>query len=67
MFRGESDGMMDRMVAFAELAGDPDDRCVALMRRLMRPGASGYLEIGISIEPDLLQLTDEVWDFLSGV
>ena len=58
---------MDWMVPFAEFPCNPDDRCYTLMGSLMVAGTPRYFQVWIAIEPDLLELTDEMRDFLAGV
>lgn len=55
------------MVPFAEFPRNPDDRCYTLMRSLMIAGTARYLQVRVAVEPDLLEKTNEVRDFLSGV
>lgn len=58
---------MDWMVPFAEFPRDPDDRCYTLMRSLMIAGTARYLQVRVAVEPDLLEKTNEMRDFLTGV
>lgn len=55
------------MVPFAEFPRNPDDRCYTLMRSLMIAGTARYLQVRIAVEPDLLEKTNEMRDFLPGV
>lgn len=57
----EGNRMMDRVIPLSEFTGDSDNGCDALMRSLMASNATCNLQIWIPVEPDLLQLTYEVW------
>lgn len=52
--------MVNRMIPLPEFASDPDDGRNTLMSGLMTSSAACYLQIWISIEPDLLQLTHKM-------
>lgn len=67
MLGGEGDGVVDRVVPLAELAGHPDDGREALVRGLVGARAPGYLQVRVAVEPDLLELADEVGYLLAGV
>lgn len=55
------------MISLPEFAGYSDDGRYTLMRGLMIASAASDLQIRISVEPDLLQLTHEVRHVLDRV
>lgn len=55
------------MVPLPEFPCDSNNRRYTLMRCLMISGATRYFQVRITVEPDLLELADEMRDFLSCV
>lgn len=60
----ESHRMMHWMVPLPEFPCDSNNRRYTLMRCLMISGATRYFQVRITVEPDLLELADEMRDFL---
>lgn len=60
----ESHRMMHWMVPLPEFSCDPNNRRYTLMRCLMISGATRYFQVRVTVEPDLLELADEMRDFL---
>lgn len=52
--------MMNGVIPFAEFSCNPDDRRHSLMRSLMGSSTPSDLEIGITVEPNLLELSNEM-------
>lgn len=67
VFRGKGNRMMNGMIPFPKFSCYSDDRCHTLMRNLMATGTSGYLQIGVTIEPDLLELSHKVRDVFASM
>lgn len=64
---GEGDRVVHRVAPLPELPADPDDRREALVRGRVRPCVPGYLQVGVAVEPQLLDRADEVRDLLTRV
>jgi len=60
MLGGKGHRMMNRMIPLPEFTSDPNDGRDTLMRRLMTSSTARNLQVWISIEPDLLQLSHEM-------